>query len=72
MSSHDFVRYLLREARVKVRYSGGLWGNGSEGYVSVNFSCVDDAQITEALSRIELALNQLQTNRSATETPTKR
>ena len=61
MSSHDFVRYLLKEAHVKVGYSRGLWGNGSEGYASVNFSSVSDAQITEGLSRIHVALEQLQT-----------
>jgi len=60
MSSHDFVRYLLKEAHVNVRYSRGLWGEGSEGYVSVNFSSVSDAQITESLRRIQVALEQLQ------------
>ena len=62
MSSHDFVRYLLKEACVKLGYSRGLWGNASEGYVSVNFSSVSDEQITEGLSRMQVALEQLQAN----------
>ena len=59
MSSHDFVRYLLKEAHVKVGYGRGLWGNGSEGYVSVNFSSVTDAQISEGVRRIHAALDKL-------------
>lgn len=59
MSSYEFVRYLLKEAHVKVDYSSRMEGVRADGYVSMGFSSSSEQQIDEALDRISAALEKL-------------
>jgi aminotransferase len=57
MTSEEFARYLVKEARV-VTVPGSTFGSYGEGYIRISYSAAYE-QLEEALNRIEKAVKNL-------------